>query len=349
MTAMLQLVIAAVVMCVVWQLVATTVAASAPTSDASVQTTASGVHDNDSQQTMSPHELQLRQMDEVALLRSASEREPAATADAAVQTDVQSRAGRLWRPPIWVHGRDETCWRVADVPTTDVAVQTVVANAEATVPTAEVIEAPPLPAAAALIWFTFAFSKATLQFVKARGARWCNVRCGWYMYSTISTPIQIEEVLQRCERTATPGRDRNPWEVRSSRSRFATCTRPCLSCSPMYMATLITCIVPAEATATAAYWQHLGGLTPMMRFLYGVLVRRKNLRFFSRKNLRNDAISQEKIFDFSFLPPPPGLPNLVPTSRRFLWRLCLLARSFVSPSPFVIQQQTQILRSVPLA
>jgi hypothetical protein len=139
------------------------------------------------------------------------------------------------------------------------------------VPTAEVIEAPPLPAAAALIWFNFAFSKATLQFVKARGARWCNVRCGWYMYSTISTPIQIEEVLQRCERTATPGRDRNPREVGSSRSRFVKCTRPCLSCSPMYMATLISCIVPAEATAATVYWQHLGGLTPMTRFLYGVL------------------------------------------------------------------------------
>jgi hypothetical protein len=189
MTAMLQLVIAAVVMFMVWQLVATKVPASTPTSDASVQTTASTpewIHDNGSQQAMSPHELQLGLMGEIARLRSISEQEPAATADVAVQTDVLSRA-------------------------------------EATVPTAEVIEAPPLPAAAARIGFTVAFSRATLLGGKARGARWCNVRCGGYMYSTISTPIQIEEVLQRCERTATPGRDRNPREVGSSRSRFELC------------------------------------------------------------------------------------------------------------------------------
>jgi hypothetical protein len=189
-------------------------------------------------------------MDEIARLRSISEQAPAATVDVAVQTE-----------------------RVVDaaVPAAEVLTAEVVADAEVTVPTAEAVEESPLPAAAGLIWIIFTYSKVGVQFVKARGARWCNVRGGWYMHSTLSTPVQIEEVLQRYERTATPGRDRNPWELRSSRSRFVTCTRPCLSCSPMYMATLISCIGPVEATATTAYWQHIGGLTPVMRVVYGIL------------------------------------------------------------------------------
>jgi hypothetical protein len=126
----------------------------------------------------------------------------------------------------------------------------VVAGAEVTVPTAEAIEAPPLPATAGFIWIIFTYSKAGVQFIKARGARWCNVRGSWYMHPTISTPIQIEEVLQRYGRTTMPGRNRSPWELRGARRNFVTCTRPCLSCSPMFMATLISCIGPAEAAAT---------------------------------------------------------------------------------------------------
>jgi hypothetical protein len=189
-------------------------------------------------------------MDEIARLRSISEQAPAATVDVAVQTE-----------------------RVVDaaVPAAEVLTAEVIANAEVTVPTAGAVEAPPLPAAAGLIWIMFTYSKAGVQFVKARGARWCNVSGSWYMHSTISTPVQIEEVLRRYGRTTTPGRDRNPWELRSSRRKFVTCTRPCLSCSPMFMATLISCIGPAEATATTAYWKHFGGLTPIMRVLYGIL------------------------------------------------------------------------------
>jgi hypothetical protein len=68
----------------------------------------------------------------------------------AVQTDVLSRA--------------------------DVALQTEVTDAATTVPTAEVVEAPPLPAAAALIWFNFASSRSMMF---SRGVNISDQRFGF--------------------------------------------------------------------------------------------------------------------------------------------------------------------------
>jgi hypothetical protein len=170
MAAIMQLVIMAVVMPVVWQVVAAVAPESTPTSDASVQTsesTAEWMHDNGAgnQPTMSMHELQLGLMDEIARLRSISEQAPAATADVAVQTDGTA------------------------MPTAEVATDAEVRDSSwQLVRDQEALVASPLPTRMGFIWIVFAYSKAGVQFLKARGARWCSVRGSWYMHLTSQHP-----------------------------------------------------------------------------------------------------------------------------------------------------------------
>jgi hypothetical protein len=148
-------------------------------------------------------------------------------------------------------------------------------------------EQPPMatmiePEAADIVWIESPYSAANVRFLQSHHARWCSGRNCWYM---LAAPHSLDVVLERFDSRS------EPQPTRVGRYKKATCTYPCYKCptpspstgrsysrrrrqpsatTPLFLLTLITCMVPSDAAAESMFTHHMCPAPWQMRAIYGV-------------------------------------------------------------------------------
>jgi hypothetical protein len=112
-----------------------------------------------------------------------------------------------------------------------------------------------------------------VKFLKSHYARWCSDRNCWYMLAASSAAASrnLDAVLERFDRCSEPSR------TDAGKFKKSKCTKPCYACpdpsssaggttrhrrpqsatTPLFLLTLVTCMVPSDAATESMFTHHM--------------------------------------------------------------------------------------------